>query len=113
MVSQLDPDLPVETGLSICIVLTRDPLDIAGANVSGLGDLVGNGVRPAPEEEIDKRDLDAVFLARNLVQLNDSWRRVHGGVESHATGIERERLPVIQNKTRLPISVDVGAKAVG
>ncbi len=110
---KLDPDLPVEAGLPIRVVLAGNSANIARSKIGGLGDLVGGGTRAAPQEKIEQGNIDSVFVAHDIDQFPDGRRRVHGGVVSGATGEESEGFAVIKEQTGLLVAFDLNAKLVG
>ena len=69
IVSQLDPDLPVEAFLAEGIVLAGDALDRAWTNVHGGCDPLDGGLVGSPLKEIDQRNFNAVIVIDLIDQL--------------------------------------------
>jgi hypothetical protein len=113
MIAQLDPDLPVETGLPEGVMSQVIPPTSPGpksvASVISLVEARG----PPHRKKIHKGKFDAVFVAGDVDQLPDRRGRVHSCVVPRASGEESKGLPVIQEQTRLLVSLDVDAQLVG
>lgn len=97
-VSQLDPDLPIDTLLTKGIVFAGGALDRAGADVYGRGDFFDGSFVISPLEEIDQRNFDAVLVIDLIYQFGGCGRGWNGGVVVEELAIDGKIFAVVEKE---------------
>lgn len=112
ILTQLDPDLPVEAFLAESILFAGDALDRARTDVDGGCDPLDGGLVGPPLKEIDQGNFDAVIVIDLVDQLGGrGWRR-DSCIVVDELSVDGKVFPVVEKEGVFIVAFQLRAKQV-